>query len=104
MTTNRCVSGGRMPRTDLAPNVEVRNKEHGTEIYLLIGEPEAAALVAGFVPHTVRQQARAAIDWEGWAKSRRSAGVAVELFTVGGGGGGGRGSSNGRRPRKRRKS
>jgi hypothetical protein len=41
-----------------------RNAEHGTNIYLLVKEPEAVALVAGFVPHTIRQQARAAIDWE----------------------------------------
>ena len=41
-----------------------RNAEHQQEIYLLIGPPEAAALVAGFVPPSVRQQARAALDWE----------------------------------------
>jgi hypothetical protein len=41
-----------------------RNREHGPEIFLQVGEPEAAALVCGFVPHSVREQARAAIDWE----------------------------------------
>ena len=41
-----------------------RNREHGSEIFLQVGEPEAAALVCGFVPHSVREQARAAIDWE----------------------------------------
>jgi len=41
-----------------------RNREHRPEIYLLVGEPEAAALVAGFVPPAVRAQARAALDWE----------------------------------------
>jgi hypothetical protein len=41
-----------------------RNREHRAEIYLLVGEPEAAALVAGFVPPAVKAQARAALDWE----------------------------------------
>jgi hypothetical protein len=48
-----------------------RNAAHETEIYLLVGRPEAVALVCGFVPQAVRRQARAAIDWEFYAGKRR---------------------------------
>ena len=36
---------------------------HEHRIYLLIGETEARDLMAGKVPESVREQARAAVDW-----------------------------------------
>lgn len=40
-------------------------KDQGeTMIFLLIGEPEARELWAGRVPEAVREQARAACDWQ----------------------------------------
>jgi len=59
-----------MPQPRRTDDLDQRNADHATEIYLLIGAPEAVALTCGFVPLTVREQARAAIDWEHWASRR----------------------------------
>lgn len=37
---------------------------HETRIFLLIGEVEARELWAGRVPESVKEQARAACDWQ----------------------------------------
>lgn len=37
---------------------------HEHQVYLLIGEAEARQLMAGKVPTSVAEQARAAIEWE----------------------------------------
>lgn len=41
-----------------------RNAVHASEIFLQVGEREAAALAAGFVPRTVRRLAQCALDWQ----------------------------------------
>ena len=38
--------------------------DHEHEIYLLVNDDEARALLAGNVPDSIKAQARAAIDWE----------------------------------------
>ena len=60
------------PRTDprellqrlQSAELALRSCEHGTQIFLQVGEREAAALALGSVPASVQQQARCAIDWE----------------------------------------
>lgn len=53
------------PRIDdrLADELAARNAEHGVDIFLQVNEPEAVALAAGFIPVSIRHQARAAVDW-----------------------------------------
>jgi hypothetical protein len=50
--------------------LQERNAAHGTDVYLLIGEKEAYALAAGFLPTTVQAQARTALAWN-FKRARR---------------------------------
>jgi len=47
-----------------------RNAEHETEIWLLVNEVQARALMVGEVPEAIRDMARAAVDWE-WELAKR---------------------------------
>ena len=47
----------------------VKLPDHEHQIFLLIGEVEARELMAGKVPESVCEQARAAVDWAfAWAQ------------------------------------
>ena len=49
---------------DLRAALVQRNAEHAPEFYMLVTEPQAEDIAAGYVPTTVRAMARTMLDWQ----------------------------------------
>ena len=60
----------RAVRDRVREQLDARNAEHVPEVYLLVGEREAYALAGGFLPTSVRAQAKAAVEWN-FSRPRR---------------------------------